>query len=89
LIGMMVKDIRKNYYGMKMVSREEYEAQSFFPPPWNISDHPEKTLEWVEFQKALRKDPHYYFGLDPSLRNFLMRNEDGSYPPLNPYIEEK
>jgi len=34
----------------------------FFPPPWNINEHPEKTEGWIEFQRAMRKDPHYYLG---------------------------
>lgn len=32
----------------------------FFPPPWNINDYPEKTLGWIEFQKAMRADPQIY-----------------------------
>lgn len=34
--------------------------EGFFPSPWNIYDHPEKTEGWIEFQKAMRKDPEYY-----------------------------
>ena len=33
---------------------------AFFPPPWDIYEHPEKTIGWIEFQKALKKDPEYY-----------------------------
>lgn len=33
---------------------------AFFPPPWNINEFPEKTEGWIEFQKAMRKDPSYY-----------------------------
>lgn len=32
----------------------------FFPPPWNFYEHPEKTEGWIEFQRAMRKDPQYY-----------------------------
>lgn len=32
----------------------------YFPPPWNINDHLEKSLGWFEFQKAMKKDPNYY-----------------------------
>ena len=32
----------------------------FFPPPWNFYEHPEKTEGWIEFQRAMRKDPEYY-----------------------------
>jgi hypothetical protein len=32
----------------------------FFPPPWNMNEHPEKTEGWIEFQKAMKKDPEYY-----------------------------
>lgn len=35
-------------------------SEGFFPPPWNIDEHPEKTEGWIEFQKAMRKDPNYY-----------------------------
>lgn len=36
--------------------------ESFFPPPWNINEHPEKTKGWIEFQREMRKDPKYYLG---------------------------
>ncbi len=40
-------------------------AETFFPPPWNIYENEEKTIGWVEFQKAMKKDPKYYLeGLD-------------------------
>jgi hypothetical protein len=32
----------------------------FFPPPWSISEYPEKTEGWIEFQRAMKKDPKYY-----------------------------
>lgn len=35
-------------------------SYAFFPPPWNMYEHPEKTEGWIEFQKAIRKDPKYY-----------------------------
>jgi len=35
-------------------------GEYFFPPPWNINEFPEKTEGWIEFQKALKKDPAYY-----------------------------
>lgn len=49
----------------KWVTKEEvmelYPAQqTFCPPPWSISENPEKTEGWFEFQRALRKDPEYY-----------------------------
>lgn len=34
--------------------------EGFFPPPWNINEHPEKTAGWIEFQREMRKDPKYY-----------------------------
>lgn len=27
----------------------------FFPPPWDMSENPEKTEGWIEFQKAQRR----------------------------------
>jgi len=39
----------------------------FFPPPWNIYEHPEKTEGWIEFQRAMRKDPKYYLQGSDSL----------------------
>lgn len=47
------------YNQPKRLSPEALE-EGFFPPPWNIYDHPEKTKGWIEFQRALRKDPKYY-----------------------------
>lgn len=38
----------------------ELEKGSYFPPPWNINEYPEKTEGWIEFQKSMRKDPKYY-----------------------------
>jgi|HubBroStandDraft_4_1064222.scaffolds.fasta_scaffold421194_1 hypothetical protein len=34
--------------------------ESFFPPPWNINEYPEKTIGWIEYQREMRKDPKYY-----------------------------
>lgn len=34
--------------------------EDFFPPPWNIYEHPEKTEGWIEFQRHMQKDPEYY-----------------------------
>jgi hypothetical protein len=34
--------------------------EGFFPPPWDIYEHPEKTEGWIEFQREMRKDPKYY-----------------------------
>ncbi len=39
-------------------NQDNYEA--FFPPPWSISDFPEKTEGWIEFQRAMKRDPKYY-----------------------------
>lgn len=36
------------------------EEEGYFPPPWSIKEHPEKTEGWLEFQKALKDDPKYY-----------------------------
>jgi hypothetical protein len=33
---------------------------SYFPPPWNPNEFPEKTEGWIEFQKYMRKEPEYY-----------------------------
>jgi len=48
----------------RMEEQQEKETMSiadgFFPPPWNIYDHPEKTEGWIEFQKAMRENPDYY-----------------------------
>ncbi len=41
------------------ISDEKIE-EPFFPPPWNIDEHPEKTEGWIEFQREMRKDPEYY-----------------------------
>lgn len=35
-------------------------SEGFFPPPWNVNDHPEKTEGWIAFQKAIRNNPDYY-----------------------------
>ena len=43
-------------------SKREDLNDGFFPPPWNIFDHPEKTEGWIEFQKEMKKDPDYYLG---------------------------
>ena len=32
----------------------------FFPPPWDMYKYPEKTEGWIEFQKAMKKEPLYY-----------------------------
>lgn len=32
----------------------------YFPPPWNPNEFPEKTLGWLEFQRAMKEDPDYY-----------------------------
>jgi hypothetical protein len=41
--------------------------EGFFPPPWNFYEHPEKTEGWIEFQRAMRKDPKYYLQGSDSL----------------------
>jgi hypothetical protein len=38
--------------------------ESFFPPPWNPNEHPEKTEGWIEFQRAQSKNPIYYRTFD-------------------------
>ena len=48
----------KEYHQPK--NNDDFSQISFFPPPWNIDEHPEKTEGWIEFQKALREDPAYY-----------------------------
>jgi hypothetical protein len=40
--------------------REDHYIGGYFPPPWNIYEHPEKTEGWIAFQEAQRKDPKYY-----------------------------
>ena len=47
------------------------ENDGFFPPPWNMGEFPEKTEGWIEFQKALRKDPKYYSNDREFLIKFL------------------
>ena len=32
----------------------------YFPPPWSPSEHPERTIGWLEFQKRLKENPEYY-----------------------------
>ncbi len=55
----------------------EISYPSYFPPPWNITDNPEKTDGWIEFQKAMRKDPGYYTQwIDVKER---LPKEDGEY----------
>lgn len=34
--------------------------EEFFAPPWDMTKHPEKTEGWIEFQRAMKKDPSYY-----------------------------
>ncbi len=41
-------------------SPQRKEVRSYFPPPWNIYDYPEKTEGWIEFQKCMIEDPEYY-----------------------------
>lgn len=44
-------------------SHENYHPlleDAFFPPPWDLYQYPEKTEGWIEFQRAMRKDPDYY-----------------------------
>jgi hypothetical protein len=48
----------------KYYSKKNLNSEGYFPPPWNVLDHPEKTKGWIEFQKALRKDPNYYLSCD-------------------------
>lgn len=43
-------------YTPKSLSCEE----GYFPPPWNPNENPEKTIGWLEFQKAMKNDPEYY-----------------------------
>lgn len=35
-------------------------SEGFFPPPWNIYDHPEKTEGWIAFQEYLSNNHKYY-----------------------------
>ena len=51
-------------YQPERSKREDLENkyESYFPPPWHIYEHPEKTEGWIEFQKEMRKDPKYYLG---------------------------
>lgn len=44
----------------KPPKKENKPIESYFPPPWNSIEHPEKTQGWIEFQKELRNDPNYY-----------------------------
>jgi hypothetical protein len=49
----------------KSEERKKYEIRTMineglFGPPWNISEFPEKTEGWFEFQRSLLKDPEYY-----------------------------
>ena len=39
---------------------EDQYIGGYFPPPWNPSEHPEKTAAWIAFQEEQRKDPAYY-----------------------------
>lgn len=34
--------------------------QPYFLPPWDMNEFPEKTEGWIEFQKAMDKNPEYY-----------------------------
>ena len=50
------------------------EQESYFPPPWNIYDHPEKTEGWIEFQKEWLKGNYNMnelggvkYGTEPSI----------------------
>ncbi len=47
-------------YQPERLNPEALVEEAFFPPPWNFYDHPEKTEGWIEFQRAMRKDPKYY-----------------------------
>lgn len=53
-----VKHLQKDNKGQDMINLNKDDG--FFPPPWNIYEHPEKTEGWIEFQKAMRKNPEYY-----------------------------
>jgi len=35
-------------------------TDGYYPPPWDIYEFPEKTEGWIEYQRAMRKDPQYY-----------------------------
>lgn len=43
-----------------MIPKSLDPKDGYFPPPWNPDEHPEKTIGWLEFQKALKDDPEYY-----------------------------
>lgn len=54
-------DIKSARLGAERSKREDLYI-GFFPPPWNPYTHPEKTEGWIEFQRAMRKDPEHYIG---------------------------
>lgn len=65
--------------------------ESYFPPPWNITDHPEKTEGWIEFQKTLRKDPKYYMEWIDVKEKYPKEYEDvliysPGFPPITAYL---
>lgn len=46
--------------GNKMSKLSTLSTEMFFPPPWDINENPEKTEGWIEFQRAMKRDPDYY-----------------------------
>jgi hypothetical protein len=64
ICGDCTEDIyqfHKIHYQPERSKREDLD-NGYFPPPWNFYEYPEKTEGWIEFQKAMRKDPEYYLG---------------------------
>jgi hypothetical protein len=52
------KTISYSYQPERLNPETHYEE--FFAPPWDMTKHPEKTEGWIEFQRAMKKDPSYY-----------------------------
>lgn len=47
-------------YRRERSKREDRYIGGYFPPPWNLTEYPEKTEGWIAFQEEQRKDPKYY-----------------------------
>jgi hypothetical protein len=49
---------------------------TYFLPPWNMNEHPEKTEGWIAFQKAMKDDPEYYLPDEIKLKNRIDKTDD-------------
>lgn len=50
------KYLQEDRYTPKSMNPED----GYFPPPWSPSKFLERTIGWLEFQRAMKIDPEYY-----------------------------